>query len=106
MAGSLAFHLDAASKPQHISEYEVEVDEEDDDGDEDEVESDELFMADEEIPMVGRIDVAFDSYKDTDTSIKDGTRRKQKKRSRPIRRLVENRDVPITGTTFWLYQRT
>lgn len=42
-----------------------------------------------------RIDVTFDSYKDTDTSIKDGTRGKRKKKSRPIRRLVENREVPL-----------
>lgn len=42
-----------------------------------------------------RIDVTFDQYKDTGTSIKDGTREKRKKKSRPIRRLVESRDVPL-----------
>lgn len=42
-----------------------------------------------------RIDVTFDHYKDTGTSIKDGTRGKRKKKSRPIRRLVESRDVPL-----------
>ncbi|KAG1683971.1 hypothetical protein GQR58_009569 [Nymphon striatum] len=37
-----------------------------------------------------RIDVAFDQYKDTGTSIKDGTREKRKKNYRPIRRLVQS----------------
>jgi len=43
-----------------------------------------------------RIDIAFDLYKNTGTSIKDGTREKRKKKkSCSIRRLVESREVPL-----------
>ena len=40
-----------------------------------------------------RIDVTFDRYRDL--SIKGGTRVKRTKKSRPVRRLIENRDVPL-----------
>ena len=40
-----------------------------------------------------RIDVTFDRYRDI--SIKVGTRTKRTKKSRPVRRLIEDRDVPL-----------
>ena len=40
-----------------------------------------------------RIDVTFDRYRDL--SIKGGTREKRTKKSRPIRRLIEDGDVPL-----------
>ena len=40
-----------------------------------------------------RIDVLFDRY--YDVSIKAGARKKRSQGSRPIRRLIENRDVPL-----------
>jgi hypothetical protein len=40
-----------------------------------------------------RIDVTFDQYRDT--SIKAGTRDRRTKKSRPIRRLIEHKDVPL-----------
>ena len=40
-------------------------------------------------------DFAFDQCRDTCTSIKDGTRERQKKTSRPIRHLIENREIPL-----------
>ena len=39
-----------------------------------------------------RVDVVFDSYQEF--SIKTGTRVKRTKKLRPIRRLIENKDVP------------
>lgn len=40
-----------------------------------------------------RIDVLFDRYRDQ--SIKSGTRNSRAKRHQPVRRIVENRDVPL-----------
>jgi hypothetical protein len=40
-----------------------------------------------------RIDVTFDRYRDV--SIKAGTRENCTKKSRPIRRLIEDNDVPL-----------
>lgn len=43
-----------------------------------------------------RIDVVFDRYREE--SIKSGTRTKRTKTSRPIRRLVEGRSVPLPNS--------
>ncbi|KAG1664222.1 hypothetical protein GQR58_019901 [Nymphon striatum] len=40
-----------------------------------------------------RVDVTFDRYHDS--SIKEGTRDKRSKTTRPIRRIIESRDVPV-----------
>ena len=40
-----------------------------------------------------RVDVLFDRYKDI--SIKSGTRKQRSKGTRPVRRVIENRNVPL-----------
>ena len=51
-----------------------------------------------------RIDVVFDRY--TQSSIRDGTRNRRTKGYTPIRRLIEERDVPLPQNwgTFWHYK--
>ena len=39
-----------------------------------------------------RVDVLFDRYRDI--SIKSGTRKQRSKGTRPVRRVIENRNVP------------
>ena len=53
-----------------------------------------------------RVDLVFNRYRDE--SIKSKTRVRRAKTARPIRRLVETRDVPLpkAGPFSWLCQRT